>query len=379
MRLRNLADLHLGFAEAGAWRLSGDARLYHRYDRSQFEDPLPVLGPPLESDNRNHSAGGRGELRRELVAGSSLHRGALGLEARGDWLVSRDFEDRSRAVVGVFAQDEIRLLEGGVRAVPALRFDHTEGFGEAWIPRFGLLVRPAPWLELKGNVERAYRVPNFDELYFDEEFVRGNPNLDPEDALDADVGLELSLERLGPATGLSLELAFFRNDVRESIVFQPVSQFVVAASNTGPALSQGLELAGGLRLLAWIGLEANWTHLSSKAQRTGQPLPGRAEDEVLVRVRLGPASGLFELTGECLYTSELPVTADGGTRVSARTVWNASAALDLLQLPWLDVHLPGERLLVSLTGDNLGDVSVRDAQFFPQPGRWLTLRVEWRL
>jgi hypothetical protein len=83
--------------------------------------------------------------------------------------------------------------------------------------------------------------------------------------------------------------------------------------------------------------------------------------------------------GECLYTSELPVTADGGTRVSARTVWNASVALDLLQLPWLDAHLPGERLLVSLTGDNLGDVSVRDAQFFPQPGRWLTLRVEWQL
>jgi outer membrane receptor protein involved in Fe transport len=263
--------------------------------------------------------------------------------------------------------------------VPALRFDHTDGFGSEWIPRFGLLLRPFSWLEVKGNVEKSYRVPNFDELYFDEEFVRGNPNLDPEDAFNADIGIELGLEQLGPLDDAWLELAFFRNDIEESILFQRVNAFVVAATNTGPALVRGVELAGGFRLFRWLHFYGNWTVLDTEVDRTGDPLPGRAQSEYLLRLELGPPSGLFKLVAEHQYTSDLPVTADGGTTVSSRRVWNASAALDLLQLPYLDEHLPGERLLVSVTVDNLTDQSLRDAQFFPQPGRWLTVRVEWQL
>jgi iron complex outermembrane receptor protein len=377
-RTRNVADLRFEFAEASALDLAGDLRLFHRYDRSRFEDSDPRLGPPVESDNRNHSLGARTSARGTFQAAFSEHRASFGVEVRRDRLDSRDFGDPSRRTEGVFAQDEVRLLDGGLRLVPALRFDHTEGFGGEWVPRFGLLARVLPWLHLKGNVERSYRVPNFDELFFDQEFVRGNPNLEPEDALNADLGLELGLAKLGVASDLWLELAVFRNDIEQSIVFQPVNLFVVAATNTGPALARGLELAGGWRLFDWLGFYGNWTHLDTEAERTGEPLPGRAQDEYLLRLELGPPSGLFKAVGERHFTSEIPVTADGGTRVGSRAVWDASLALDLLQLPPLAGRLPGERLLFSVTVDNLTDQSVRDAQFFPQPGRTLFFRLEWR-
>ena len=57
---------------------------------------------------------------------------------------------------------------------------------------------------------------------------------------------------------------------------------------------------------------------------------------------------------------------------------DGTLALDLALLPWLGRFVPGRSLLFSVTGRNLGDVSVRDAAFFPQPGRSLAFRLEWR-
>ena len=67
-------------------------------------------------------------------------------------------------------------------------------------------------LRLKGNVERSYRVPTFDELYLDEGTLRGNPDLRPEDAVNFDLGVELSRARWGPVSRLRLEVVGFWND-----------------------------------------------------------------------------------------------------------------------------------------------------------------------
>ncbi len=375
---RNVADLVYELADVTPLGLSGDLRVFHRYDRSRFEDEQPRLGAPVDSDNRNHSLGGRLDARRRFLLGPSEHLGSLGLELREDWLRSDDFADADRRVVGVFAQDEVRLLEGQLRLVPALRYDATRGFSGEWVPRFGALVLPLPWLRIRGNVERAYRVPNFDELYFDEEFVRGDPNLEPEDALDADLGFGLGFDRIGPVRDLWLEAAGFYRDIENSIVFQQLSAFVLVATNTGPARVWGAELAGGFRAFGWLRFTGNWTRLDSEVDRTGLPLPGRAQSEYLLRLDVGPDAGAIRIFGERRYTGEIPVTFDGGTRVAARAVYDVGLVLDLLRVTPLRGRLPGTSLLCSVTADNVTDQSVRDARFFPQPGRTLAFRVEWR-
>ena len=108
-------------------------------------------------------------------------------------------------------------------------------------------------------------------------------------------------------------------------------------------------------------------------------MPGRARDEVLARIELGPASGLFRLVASQLYTSAIPADFSGTAIIGSRSVWDVSAVLDLAQLPWLGTVIPGEELLVSVTANNITDQSIRDTQFFPQPGRSIAFRVEWRL
>ena len=257
--------------------------------------------------------------------------------------------------------------------------DDTQGFDTEWLPRLGLIVRVFPWFVIKGNVERSYRVPNFDELYFDEGAFRGNPNLKPEEAFNADVGIELGLDAWGPIEAGWFEFALFRNDIDESILFQLIGNNVVAATNTGPAEIDGLELAGGFRLFGWIGFSGNWTLLDARVKKDGAPLTGRAESEYLLRLELGPPSRVVRLVGERVYTSEIPVTSTGGTRISARAIYGLSFTVDIAQLPWVGEHIPGRELLFSVAVKNLTDRSVRDAAFFPQPGRTLAFSLSWEL
>jgi outer membrane receptor protein involved in Fe transport len=77
-----------------------------------------------------------------------------------------------------------------------------------------------------------------------------------------------------------------------------------------------------------------------------------------------------------LEVSEIPVTPTGNTVLPARRTWDAALWVDLAQLPGLRERVPGDALRVGFEVANLTDELVRDAEFFPQPGRTWLLRVE---
>jgi outer membrane cobalamin receptor len=374
-RTRNVADLMLEVAELEPIGVSGELRVFHRYDRNRFKDRTPPFGAVVDSDDRNQSVGTRLRIAQPWKLSWVDNEASIGTELRWDLLDSNRIDDLSRRTAGVFVQNESRFFEKKLVLVPAVRYDDTEGFDGEWIPRLGLIAQPLSWLKLKGNVERSYRVPTFEELFFDEGSVRGNPALEPEDAFNADVGFEASFPKWGPLSQGRLEFAVFQNEIDESIVFQQISQFVIGATNTGKARIRGLELAGALRFFDWFTFAGNWTLLDTEVRDSGRPLPGRADSEYLLRAELSPPDRLWQIVAERLATSEIPVSASGRTRVSSRAVYNLSAAIDLAPL-WK--RIPGKSLQLSFVANNLADVSVRDAQFFPQPGRTLTFRVEWK-
>ena len=377
-RTRNLVDVALEGADLASTGVDASLRVFHRFDRSRFHDDDPPLGAPISSDNRNHSLGSRGHLERSLPLGPTRHRGSLGVEYRRDWLDSDSSGDHDRDTVGVFVQDEVGLFDEHLRVIPALRFDRSDGFGSEWLPRLGLVVQPLPWLRFKGNVERAYRVPNFDELFFNEGSLRGNPSLDPEKSWNADLGIELGFDRLWLVDDLHLEVSGFHHEIDESIVFQLVSLNVVAATNTGEARASGVEVGGGLSLLDWIEFSGNYTWLDTEDDSTGKPLTGRAENEYLLRLVLASPNGLLKLVGERHHTGEIPVRAGGSSKLPRRSIYNASLTLDFAKLEWIPevARLRARRLAFSVIGTNLGDRSVRDALAFPQPGRTLLFQLE---
>jgi outer membrane cobalamin receptor len=378
-RTRNVLGTTLEGAGWTPLALDGALDLWHRFERTRFRDPdlVPSLGTTIATDDRDHEIGARARAERELAFWETRHRVSLSADARLDMLRSDEVEDQDRNAAGAALQDDVSLFGERLRVVPALRFDKTEGFDGEWLPRVGVIATPLPWLRVKGNLERSFRVPNFDELYLpDRGFLRGNPALEPEEAVNADVGLELGAARAGPLRDLFFEGAWFHNDVRDSIVFLLVSPSLVEPRNTGEATIEGFELAAGFRVFDWAGFTASYTHLDATLDATGAPLPGRADDEASLRVEIGPPSRAVRVIGEAQYTSEIPVSDSGNTILPDRTVFGASLCVDLARIAFVAARLPVESLLLTIEGRNLGDVAVRDAQFFPQPGRSLALRVE---
>lgn len=377
--LRHLALARLDAAELAGIPIGARLELAHLWQRQRFRDPDPVarLGRGIDVDDRNATLTLRGGLDGGWTLGPVAQRLSSALEHRRDRLDSPDFGNPERHTVSWWAQDDVALLDGRVRLVPAVRWDRTDGFDDHWIPRVGLLVEPVRGVRLRANLERTWRAPSFDELYFpDQGFLRGNPGLEPEESTDGDVGVELAWERLGVLHDLRFEAVWFRRDIDQSIAFVLVSPSLVESRNTGPATARGWELSGSVWLTRWVQLSASHTRLDAELDATGTPLPGRAERETHGRIALGPPSGALRAIVDVQDVSELPVTPTGATLLPARTTWDAALWVDLARVPRLGDRLPASSLRVGFEVANLTDEWVRDAQYFPQPGRTWMLWLE---
>ena len=175
------------------------------------------------------------------------------------------------------------------------------------------------------------------------------------------------MERLGPFEDLEFSLALFRNDIRESIVFQTLNQ-VTAPENTGPALARGVELDWRFGMFGWIGVSGNVTFLET-AIRGGPPLPGRPDTEVTLRFEAGSGEHPVKLVYEAHYISEFAIDNTGLKTIASQLVYDASATANLRRIAFFEEHLPLERLSVFAKGTNITDQSVRDSAGYPQPGR----------
>ncbi|MEE2673311.1 MAG: TonB-dependent receptor [Myxococcota bacterium] len=396
-RSRNVAQLKL---EAAGWDpLPGPLRLESRvsylYERSRFREPNPELGDPIATRQRNRSASWRtlAEIEHDSFGLEQL--AWLAFDVRYDSLSSNEQGFHERWNTAVTLRDELGFLGKRVEFVPSLRWDYADDLGSEWIPHVGLIVTPVKWLRLKANAGRSYRAPDFDELFFpDKGYIRGNPNLQPERAWNLDVGLELGVAKLWRVENIRLQVAYFYQDIENSIVFQQIGTNTVAPTNTKDATVRGLEFAAGLTLAGWLELSANWTHQKAQLDRArlpgspglfppilqfpGTALPGQADDEYLLRARLGPRSGFFKIVAERRHTSKLHLSFTDVPTLSARSVYDLSASFDLAHLWGRGSRGFPEKLIASIAVTNLTDESVRDSVGFPQPGRVFRFGLEGR-
>lgn len=121
----------------------------------------------------------------------------------------------------MFYQQETLLL------TPALRYqahrDTLEGAIDSESddylnPQAGIRYELAEDLFIKANAGRYVRIPSFFELFGDRGFVKGNPNLNAEQGINIDGGVEF--RRYFPTDWLSewnLNLNYFYSDIDDLI------------------------------------------------------------------------------------------------------------------------------------------------------------------
>jgi iron complex outermembrane receptor protein len=396
-RTRNVSSLG---ATADGWEVLPDglrveSTLSYLYEESRFREPSPRFGNAIATRDRNRSGSWRTTGEVDFEGFVAEHLAFVALDVRYDSLSSKEEGFHRRTSTAITVRDEVGLWESRVTLVPSLRWDYTDDFGHEWIPHVGLIVTPWPWLRFKANGQRSYRTPDFDELFFpDKGFIRGNPNLRPEKSWNADVGVEIGIAKWWFFEQIRIQSAFFYQDIENSIVFQRISATTVAPTNTEDAEVLGVELSGSFELLGWVGFSANWTHQDAEidqrrlprvaglfppiGQFQGTALPGQADDEYVLRLRVGPSSGLFKLVGERRHTSKIHLSFAEVPTLSGQTVYDLSGVVDLAQIWRPATKWFPQQLLASLSVANVGDESVRDSVGFPQPGRTLHFGLEGR-
>ena len=198
----------------------------------------------------------------------------------------------------------------------------------------------------------------------------------------ADGGFELLLDQLGPLSAFSLQLNGFLHDIHESIVWFPVSPDTIEPRNTGEAREVGVEFALSAEWGDWARFGGNLTWLDASFKDTGADLPGRAPIEASGRVEFGDPDR-WKLGVHVHYLSRLPVNEGGTLRLAARTTMDLATAVELGSLLKRFTDFSVERLgdsearvWLGMRVRNLTDQSVRDALFFPQPGRTLHFTLE---
>jgi outer membrane receptor protein involved in Fe transport len=355
-----------------------EASLAHRYERSEFRDDDPALADwAIDDDFVDHATTLALEPRWEVIGPFADHVLRSELQLQREAFDVTDARARDRYTVGIKLSDHVSFLGGKLLVSPGLRFDWNDATGTHWLPVIGVVVSPRPWLRLRGNVSRAFRNPAFQDLYLpDRGFSSGNPDLDPERAVNYEVGVELQIARFLLLSNVVIHSSVFRSEIENSIVWLRVSPYKIRPENSDDARTEGVEVGLAFDLGRFARVFANHTELRAETRPQGARLPGRAERETSVRLELGDDDG-WKAAGEYQRTGSIPVSTGGAFTLPTREVWNASFAFDLVvAMRRFEVDPGLQRIWFGATVHNIGDAAVRDSLGFPQPGRTLRVGVE---
>lgn len=209
-----------------------------------------------------------GSIRRTEEIGS---RGRLhyGFEALHDDLQSNNLGFRERGRKATYLSYDLRA---------AGRFSLTAGtryeLFRAWSGQLSPTVATGFWLnrfaKLRASVSRAYRVPSFTDLYYQDPANRGNPDLRPERAWGYETGLDWNA-----GANVDGELTMFHRRERDGIDFVRESPDALwQARNFQRLRFTGVEARGRWRYqpaamleLAYTGLQGAQTALEGLQSR----------------------------------------------------------------------------------------------------------------
>jgi outer membrane receptor for ferrienterochelin and colicins len=250
-------------------------------------------------------------------------------EMAGLWEVSRP-----ATVVGVYAQDEVRLTSWALVNV-GLRLDRYPSFGTHVTPRAGLVLLPRPATTVKMLYGRAFRAPNHYELHYYP--AQAGVTLSPETIRSSELVWE---ESLSPRVRSSLSV--FTYDVSDIVQLGTIETMAFEQpyvfTNEGRVRARGVEGEVELRLTDRVSARASHAFARTRHRDTNALVSNSPQHLTKVALQL-PLSRLtlgleghyvgrrLTTTGDALpgfFLQNVTVTAPAHSRVEISVgVYNA--------------------------------------------------------
>ncbi len=326
-----------------------------------FDDPSGGAGGVPISDSWRESRLAAGAEYAEFIG--DTHYISLGAEWSRGSFNRRDALSVSRNELGLYARDEITI--GDSILIPALRFDDISDAGSRLSPKIGWRCGIDDNITVKANCGAAFRAPTFEEMFRDEGFVIGNPELKPEKSWMADTGFIFRDEQI------KIELDYFLGESCDLIEYILGTGFRYRPLNIGNASISGVEAS-----FAWdIGdawrfeTNASYTRALDKTEpggtAYGMQIPGRPRYDAYAGLIFDEPSRDFSAHLTAYYAGGRYLTAANTKKLDDDVSFNAGFASS----QWWDC-------IVSFEVKNLFDTNLMDVRGFPLPGRTLLVSID---
>ena len=197
-------------------------------------------------------------------------------------------DDKEQTMNSGFIQDEIDL-DPFIITLGA-RMDHYDRWGTNFYPKAGLVYRASNDLKFKASIGKAFKAPTFGELYYNEFFmggiswIRGNSDLDPEEAIGYQAGAEYRYKNL------LMQCSLFRNDIKDMIKNYTIQENYKMGKplwtyhNIEEAYTQGVEFNMVIDFTERLKGKMGYTFVDSEDETTGKDLTYTPEHDVIVEL-----------------------------------------------------------------------------------------------
>jgi len=224
-------------------------------DQLRYRDPFPTFGPPA-IDSLHRSVSKAGEAQINWLAGP-WNLFSLGVEKRKDSLNSTDAGNHETTNDAWFLQDELSLGDSLIVVVGGRKDKHSV-YGDRFSPRTSAryLVAGSGTI-IRASYGKSFRGPTFNDLYWQDPYSHGNPDLKPESSKEIEAGIEQPL-----GVGNLVKVTGFRRKVTDLINWNWMV-FPMVPENIGKADIKGAEAETAFRLSNTMGLGANYTYIKA--------------------------------------------------------------------------------------------------------------------
>jgi len=316
-----LAGARLRGSKVAGLPLSLEGGLSWGLWRWHFSDPQTYLGPAADTSSRNHRL--QSTVDAEFAPLSWLELGA-GLQGTYEAVdvdrLSLGAEHNDRALLDPVLALRLGNKRAPVRAACNARFALSNLHGLVAVPSVEAAWTPLAYLTLAASAGRAWRLPAFDEMYFESSGIRGNPDLAPEDSWGTDLALSFNM------APVQVEVTLFYQKMLQSILFMQVSPYLMEARNTGAATARGAELSAGATLGDLdLGVSGAW--LEAVLDETGNRLPHKSSYTGSLQARY--AHGPFSLHLAALFASSFFLDRFQSREEEARVMMDAGVSVYL--------------------------------------------------
>jgi len=226
----------------------------------------------------------------------------LGAEYREEEGENVGVFDKTVNNTALYLNNKLKLLNDRLILNAGLRYDDHEASGHKTTYRVGGVynIRTAG-LQLKGSYGKGFRAPTLNELYYQDSWSSGNPNLKPEKSTSWEVGLEKEIVR----EKADVSLTYFDQEYKDLIqwIETPPGSWQYVPQNTAEAKVRGIEAGATVKITESLTASSFFTYTDSEDKATGKRLQRRPLGKL--NLALDYANGPASVTVSYTYVSKV--------------------------------------------------------------------------